>query len=115
MEIPKTTIYNKISYQITSMGYTTLIEPKAPMNYFVVVDCKTNKYGTPFVKLYRIYDGATIDIKCDKKWYRQIPCEEGDILKCVFKSKEKRRKIDDKWIATNEFESILSTYCKIEK
>lgn len=115
MEIPKTTIYDKISYQITSMGYTTLIEPKAPMNYFVVVDCKTNKYGTPFVKLYRIYDGATIDIKCDKKWHNNYSCEIGDVLKCVFKSKEKRRKIDDKWIATNEFESILSTYCKIEK
>ena len=114
-EIPQTTIYSKISYQIELMGYTNLIKTDAPMNYFCVVSHNMNRYGTPFIKLYRIYDGVTIETKCDKKWYRQIPCEEGDILKCVFKSKEKRRKIDDKWIATNEFESILSTYCKIEK
>jgi DNA polymerase-3 subunit alpha len=114
-EIPKTTTYDKISYQIALMGYTTLVEPNTPMNYFAVSDCDINKYGTPFFKLYRIYDGGIITVKGDKKWYGQYGCKVGDVLKCVFKSKEKRRKINDKWVATGEYESILSTYCKIEK
>lgn len=119
--IPEDGKYDLIRNQIEVMGYTMLTEPNAPMNYFALQAVEVNKYGTPFVKLYRLYDGGIIERKMDKKYFEEHPFDKGSdgkyimgqIVKCVFKPKEKRHKIDGKWIPSGEFESVLSAYANV--
>lgn len=121
--IPSDSRYALIQNQIEIMGYTMVIDENAPMNYFALQGVDVNKYGTPFVKLYRLYDGGVIECKMDKKYFNEHPFEKdskggyimGQVMKCIFKPKEKRRKVDDKWVSTGEFEYVLSAYADVEE
>lgn len=115
--------YTLIQNQIEIMGYTMLTVPTAPMNYFALQGVEVNKYGTPFVKLYRLYDGGVIECKMDKKYFEEHPFNKdnsgkfmaGQIMKCAFKSKEKRKKVDGNWVLSGEFEYVLSVYVDVEE
>lgn len=121
--IPSDNEYALIQNQIEIMGYTMLTTPNAPMNYFALQGIEVNKYGTPFVKLYRLYDGGVIECKMDKKYFEEHPFNKdnngkfiaGQIIKCVFKSKEKRKKVDGNWVLSGEFEYVLSAYVDVEE
>lgn len=119
--IPKLPKREGIAYQLCIMGYSSECIPDEPINHFAVQSLTSTKYNT-FLRLYRLYDGETIEVKVDKKYFESHPIDmkvfekEFDkvpILKCSFTSKQKRRKIDDKWVATGEYESILSAYTEI--
>ncbi len=120
--IPPDSEYTLIQNQIEIMGYTMRTAPDAPMNYFALQGVEVNKYGTPFVKLYRLYDGGVIECKMDKKYFEEHPFPKdnigkyvmGGIMKCVFKPKEKRKKVDGKWMPSGEFEYVLSAYVDVE-
>ena len=122
-EIPLDSKYGIISDQIGIMGYTMITSPNAPMNYFALQALEVNKYGTPFVKLYRLYDGGVIECKMDKKYFEEHPFKKdskgvyimGQIIKCSFKSKEKRKKIDGEWRLSGEFEYVLGAYVEVEE
>lgn len=121
--IPPDSEYALIQNQIEIMGYTMLTIPTAPMNYFALQGVEVNKYGTPFVKLYRLYDGGVIECKMDKKYFEEHPFNKdnsgkfmaGQIMKCAFKSKEKRKKVDGNWVLSGEFEYVLSAYVDVEE
>lgn len=119
--IPKLPKREGIAYQLCIMGYSSECIPDEPINHFAVQSLITTKYNT-YLRLYRLYDGEIIEVKVDKKYFESHPIDmkafekEFDkvpILKCSFTSKQKRRKIDDKWVATGEYESILSAYTEI--
>lgn len=119
--IPKLPKREGIAYQLCIMGYSSECIPDEPINHFAVQSLTSTKYNT-FLRLYRLYDGETIEVKVDKKYFESHPIDmkvfekEFDkvpILKCSFTSKQKRRKINDKWVATGEYESILSVYTEI--
>lgn len=122
-EIPSDGKYDIIQNQIEIMGYTMLTAPDAPMNYFALQGIEVNKYGTPFVKLYRLYDGGVIECKMDKKYFSEHPFVKdnkgqyvlGQIMKCIFKSKKKRKKVDGQWVMSGEFEYVLSAYVDVEE
>lgn len=122
-EIPLDGKYDIIQNQIEIMGYTMVTTPDAPMNYFALQGIEVNKYGTPFVKLYRLYDGGIIECKMDKKYFSEHPFVKdnkgqyvlGQIMKCIFKSKEKRKKVDGQWVMSGEFEYVLSAYVDVEE
>ena len=121
--IPSDSEYALIQNQIEIMGYTMLTVPNAPMNYFALQGVEVNKYGTPFVKLYRLYDGGVVECKMDKKYFEEHPFNKdnsgkfmtGQIMKCAFKSKEKRKKVDGNWVLSGEFEYVLSAYVDVEE
>lgn len=121
--IPTDSEYTLIQNQIEIMGYTMLTVPNAPMNCFALQGVEVNKYGTPFVKLYRLYDGGVIECKMDKKYFEEHPFNKdnsgkfmaGQIMKCAFKSKEKRKKVDGNWVLSGEFEYVLSAYVDVEE
>lgn len=121
--IPPDSEYALIQNQIEIMGYTMLAVPNAPMNYFALQSIEVNKYGTPFVKLYRLYDGGVVECKMDKKYFEEHPFNKdnnskfiaGQIMKCAFKSKEKRKKVNGNWVLSGEFEYVLSAYVDVEE
>lgn len=119
--VPKLPKREGIAYQLCIMGYSSERIPDEPINHFAVQSLITTKYNT-YLRLYRLYDGEIVEVKVDKKYFESHPIDmkafekEFDkvpILKCSFTSKQKRRKIDDKWVATGEYESILSAYTEI--
>lgn len=100
--------------QILLLGYTNIVDPAQSDDIYIVEQLETNTYGTPFCSLYHICNGESLqNIKIDRNWFKEYPCEVGDILKCSFKEKEKKRKNEDgKWYGTGEYETILNVYSK---
>lgn len=115
-EIKDTTnTLEQISYDLQYLGYTTLTYN---CNYFGVEAVEVNKYGTPYVKLYRIATGESMLFKIDKKWYNQFTTEyngkleQGDILDITIQEKPKRRKVDDEWIEVGT-ELVITAFCRV--
>lgn len=106
--IKKTTIFDKIKYQVQYLGYTNLIDNKIPSDICVVLGTETNNWGNTFVNLYRIYDGFTKQFRANKKNYG-IKCptlETGDIIRCSFKQKQKQKMIGQDENGKNIYEKL---------
>ena len=87
------------------------IKDKTFGNKNLVINIDT-KYA-PKVTLYSLSQGKTIIIKIYKKNFSLNPLEVGDII--GIKSAEwkyKKKKVDDKWIQTDEKELIVESYKK---
>lgn len=119
--------YNEIedidimSYQAELMGYVDLVNASYDDDIYIVEDVEVNKYGTPFLTLYRACDGEeTNGMKVDKKWFAQYPVVAGNIVRGAFIHKDKKTKVVDettgkeKWTPTGEKEKILDCYNLIE-
>jgi len=110
-----TSILEQISYDLQYLGYTTLTYN---CNYFGVEAIELNKYGTPYLKLYRISTGESMVYKVDKKWYNQFTTEyhgelkQGDILDITLQEKPKRRKVDDEWVEVGS-ELVITAFCRV--
>ena len=111
---PKTTTLEHISYELGILGYTNYTDKETEDNIYVVSVVDENKYGTKFLTLYNPRNAEYFQVKANKRTFEEHPCECGDILKCAFKKKQKRKKeiIDDKetWVETEEEENILSDF-----
>lgn len=109
-----TSTLEQISYDLKYLGYTTLTYN---CNYFGIEAIEVNKYGTPYIKLYRIATGESDVYKIDKKWYNQFTTEyngtleQGDILDITLQEKPKRRKVDDEWVEVGT-ELVIIAFCR---
>lgn len=101
-----------MSNQIQLLGYTNIIDKSISQDIYIVEQQETNNYGTPFVSLYHPYNGESLQsIKVDKKWFNEYKCKVGDVLRCSFKDKPKKRKDENgKWYDTGEIELVLNIY-----
>lgn len=112
--IPKTTDLTKAHYQLKLIGSTNVIIPDS--EYYGIESTETNSYGTPFITLYDFQNGKTKQFKCNKKWYEDYPCEQGDIVEVGFTQKKKVRFIgtDENgkniYQPTGEYEDIIKMY-----
>ncbi|MEG1353731.1 MAG: PHP domain-containing protein [Bacilli bacterium] len=111
-KIEPTTTIDKIKYELILLGYTNIID--SDCNYFGVASLEKNQWGNTFLTLYEIRTGYVHTYKVSKKWYADYPCKQGDILDCAFEFKEKRKKIEENWINTGEYETILKLYSIID-
>lgn len=113
-KIPKTTDLTKAHYQLKLIGSTNVIIPDS--EYYGIESTETNSYGTPFITLYDFQNGKTKQFKCNKKWYEDYPCEQGDIVEVGFTQKKKVRFIgtDENgkniYQPTGEYEDIIKMY-----
>lgn len=110
----KITDLEKLKYEIMFLGTTEITIPNC--EFYGVEFIETNNYGTPFITLYNISNGTSQQYKCDRKWFKEYPCEVGDILDCVFGEKNKRKLVgtDDNgkniWEESDEKENVLKVY-----
>ena len=101
----------KMSYEIGLSGYTEDIDQTIEDNIYIVSDIEKNQYGTPFLSLYHVCDGDTLYIKTNKRNFEEHSCENGDIIKCAFKTQMKKIKDEnDNWIESGEEEHILKDF-----
>lgn len=104
----KTSIRTKISYQLENLGYIDIIDKKYA-GYCVVVDLNVD--FSPKLKLYALANGNTIPVKIDKKTFASKQLRRGDIIKVENQyRKNKMRKVDGRWVESDEKEWWLSEY-----
>lgn len=104
----KTTLRTIIAYQIENFGYVDVVDKKYA-GYCVVTDLNVDY--SPKLKLYALANGNTIPVKIDKKTFKNQPLRRGDIIKVTRQNKKpKMRKVEGKWIETEEKEWWVTEY-----
>ena len=104
----KTTLKTIIAYQIENLGYVDVVDKKYA-GYCVVTDLNVDY--SPKLKLYALANGNTIPVKIDKKIFKNQPLRRGDIIKVIRQNKKpKMKKVEGKWIETEEKEWWITEY-----
>lgn len=105
-----------IRNQITYLGYADAEGMNISPLEYMVQSVREDKYNRVWMSLYQLSTGTTKDYKCDTSWYKKKPCKKGDIIKAVFKPKEKVKLVGEDnngknlWQKTGEYENILKYY-----
>lgn len=104
----ETNIRTKIRYQIENLGYIDIVDKKYA-GYCVVTDINVDY--SPKLKLYDLANGNTIPVKIDKKTYAAKQAVRGDIIQVKNQCKKnKMKKVDGKWIESDEKEWWVTDY-----
>lgn len=100
--------------ELEYVGYISYRNKSYTDRVCVVTEVKENKWGTIFCTLYKLNNGKSITLKVDKRYFTNKPLEVYDIINVgIIDEKFKRRKVDGKWIVTEDKEYILSSYGRI--
>ena len=111
LNIDKCNKYQKIYYQISLIGYSDVKIDGAANDVYIVYGTEKNKFGTLFVNLYKPKNGKSGLMKVDKKWSTAHPIKGGEVLRCDFEHKSKKRKDENgNWYDTGEKEWIVKRY-----
>ena len=99
---------------IEFIGYCSYIDESYDERVCVISDLKTNKWGTTFATLYKLKDGKSMTLKVDKNYFANKPLKKFDVIRVAFISENfKRRKINGKWILTDDKEHVLERYSMV--
>ena len=116
MKMPKTTIVDKLKWQIELLGYVDGSDPNSDPNDWLVLDVKTTGYGTVYVKIYNLCFGVERTHKVNRQYYSKNPINVGDCIKAVIQEKDKYKKNEDgEWIKTGEKENIIKCWKILDK
>lgn len=116
MKMPKTTIVDKLKWQIELLGYVDGNDPHSDPNDWLVRDVKTTGYGTIYVKIYNLCFGVERTHKVNRQYYSKNPINVGDCIKAVIQEKDKYKKNEDgEWIKTGEKENIIKCWKILDK
>jgi predicted dinucleotide-binding enzyme len=100
--------------ELEYVGYLSYINKSYKDNIMIITNVKINNWGTPFVTLYRLNKGTSTTIKVDKKYYNEKPLSEYEIIAINnIEEKHKKKKVDGKWIVSDEKEFILNNYSRV--
>jgi hypothetical protein len=88
-QLPKTTIVDKIKYQLEWLGYSELNDVKQPMTIWIVTDLSTTSYGTQYVTMYNICYGVSKTYRINKAFWTKHPFAISDVIECCFREKDK--------------------------
>ena len=116
MKMPKTTIVDKLKWQIELLGYVDGSDPNSDPNDWLVLDVKTTGYGTVYVKIYNLCFGVERTYKVNRQYYSKNSINVGDCIKAVIQEKDKYKKNEDgEWIKTGEKENIIKCWKILDK
>lgn len=86
-DIPKSTDYDNLRYQIKLLGYTDVVIKSASIYEYAVENIEIDQWSRPWATLYNIRCGVSRDnIEINKNVYKGL--EKGDIIKAIFADKE---------------------------
>lgn len=104
----KTGLKTKIAFQMENLGYIDIVD-KQYSGYCVVTDINVDY--SPKLKLYALANGNTIPVKIEKKIFAKNQLRRGDVVKVNHQyRKPKMKKVDGKWVETDEKEWWISEY-----
>lgn len=103
MKMPKTTIVDKLKWQIELLGYVDGNDPNSDPNDWLVLDVKTTGYGTVYCTLYNLCYGAERTYRANKKFWTNHQLSKGDVIRAVLQEKNKMKKDENgEWVTLNE-------------
>lgn len=93
IQVPPATIMERISYQKENLGYVDIVDKKYAGLALVM---SINTKWTPWLTLYALANGKTIECKVDKRDYNRQPVKEGDVIRIEGQTyKNKQRKTEN--------------------
>ena len=115
MKMPKTTIVDKLKWQIELLGYVDDNDPNLDPNDWLVLDVKTTGYGTIYCTLYNLCYGAERTYRANKKFWANHQVLKGDVIRAVLQEKNKMKK-DEKgeWVTLPEKIVEMKCWKKLE-
>ena len=109
MENKSLNIKEQIEAEKEYLGYEVTTIAKLPKNVYIVTEIDT-KY-TPKLRMYNLKEGTVETWKCKKTDMRKEPFGQYSVLKVLEISKNnKRKKINNEWIKTDEIETSLTKW-----
>ena len=115
MKMPKTTIVDKLKWQIELLGYVDGSVPNSNPNDWLVLDVKTTGYGTVYVTGYNLCYGAERTYRANKKFWMNHQLSKGDVIRAVLQEKNKMKKDENgEWVVLSETYQEMKVWKKLE-
>ena len=116
MKMPKTTIIDKLKWQIELLGYVDGNDPNSDPNDWLVLDVKTTGYGTVYCTLYNLCYGAERTYRANKKFWTNHQLSKGDVIRAVLQEKNKMKKDENgEWVTLSETYQEMKVWKKYEE
>ena len=109
--IPKTSIYQRIKWQIEFLGYSTLNDPSIDPSYWMVVDIESGPYERKDATLYNICYGVTRKYRLNKKFNVKHEMQPLTLIQAVVNEKPKMKKNEDGSFSVVPNEFIKEVKC----
>lgn len=109
--IPKTSIYQRIKWQIEFLGYSTLNDPSIDPSYWMVVDIESGPYERKDATLYNTCYGATRQYRLNKKFNAKHEMKPLALIQAVVHEKPKMKKNEDGSFSVVPNEFIKEVKC----
>lgn len=93
--IRKTSIVDRIKYQLELLEYSTLKDENESVDNWIVVDIDQNNYGTTKATMYNICHGVMRTYRANKHFLKSHPLKVNDYIECLFQEKDRMRKMED--------------------
>lgn len=106
-------IIEQVKFEKDYLNYIVYTNQKIDDKYYIVSEYKTYKNpALPYLELYNLNTGETVKTKIKKATvYKENPFGQYSVLRVPsFIETQKRKKIGDKWVLTDETEPILEQY-----
>lgn len=117
--IPETTKLQLAAWEIGLLGTTEIIDNDYNVrndgNTYIIANVNITSWGVPFITLYDLHNGHIETYKCNKDAFNGNPCENGDIVHIILRTKKKRIKVDDEWVESEEFEDYIKDYSILKR
>lgn len=99
-----------ISFENEFIGSISYINDKCDKRTFVVTEV-IDKYATPFITLYKPFDGTVQKVRVDKNFYAEKKLKQYDtIYLSGVEKRNKRKKVDGRWTISEEFDYYIFYY-----
>ena len=114
--IPKTSIYQRIKWQIEFLGYSTINDPSIDPSYWIVVDVESGAYNRKDATLYNICYGVTREYRLNKKFNVKHEIQPLTLIQAVVHEKPKMKKNEDGSfsVVPNEFVKEVKCWKEFE-
>ena len=114
--IPKTSIYQRIKWQIEFLGYSTINDPSIDPSYWMIVDIESGPYERKDATLYNICYGVTRQYRLNKKFNAKHEMQPLTLIQAVVHEKPKMKKNEDGSfsVVPNEFVKEVKCWKEFE-
>lgn len=114
--IPKTSIYQRIKWQIEFLGYSTINDPSIDPSYWMVVDIESGPYERKDATLYNICYGVTRQYRLNKKFNAKHEMQPLTLIQAVVHEKPRMKKNEDGSfsVVPNEFVKEVKCWKEFE-
>ena len=116
MKMPKTTIVDKLKWQIELLGYVDGSDPNSDPNDWLMLGVKTTGYGTVYCTLYNLCYGAERTYRANKKFWTNHQLSKGDVARVILQEKNKMKKDENgEWVTLSETYQEMKVWKKYEE